>query len=435
MSQPIVLTTLVTLFVILLAMLGTGVWVAVTLAGVGVIGLMLFTDASAGSLIASTLWDASWGWPLTALPLFIWMGEILFNTRLSEYMFKGLGPWVNRLPGRLIHVNVLGCGIMAAVAGSSAVTCVTIGRMSLPELEKRGYDEMLAVGSLAGSGTLGLLIPPSIVMIVYGVLAQQSIARLFIAGVLPGLLLMSLFMGYVGLWSLMHPHRVPAPEPAMSLREKLGSARQLIPVVLLITAVIGSIYGGVATPTEAAALGVLGSLGLAAWSRTLTAGTFMNSLMSATRVSCMIAFIIGAAAILSMAMAFLNIPQTLAQWVDSLGLSPYMLLLVLSVLFIVLGCFLDGISILVLSSAVVLPMVKAAGIDLLWFGIYMVILIEMAQVTPPVGFNLFVLQSLTRLNIWQITRATIPFFLLLCLALVLITVFPQIVFVLPDLMR
>jgi tripartite ATP-independent transporter DctM subunit len=435
MADSLVVITLVSLFVVLIVLLGSGVWVAVSLLGVGIVGLIVFTDASVGSLVASTMWDASWGWPLTALPLFIWMGEILFRTRLSQYMFNGLGPWVSWLPGRLAHVNVLGCGIMAAVAGSSAVTCVTIGRMSLPELKKRGYDESLIIGSLAGSGTLGLLIPPSIVMIVYGVLAQESIAKLFIAGILPGILLMALFMGYIALWSLIKSDKVPPPEPKTTLRQKLVGSRQLIPVVLLIAGVVGSIYSGVATPTEAAVLGVIGSLILAMVSRSLTWQSFVESLLSATRISCMIAFIIACAAVLSIAMAFLNIPQTLAHWVEGFGLSPYMLLVVLSIFFIVLGCFLEGISILVLTSAVVLPMVEAAGIDLLWFGIYMVVLIEMAQITPPVGFNLFVLQSLTGRNIWEVTRASFPFFLLLCLALVLITVFPKIVLILPELMK
>lgn len=435
MADSMVVITLAFLFFALIVLLGSGVWVAVSLLAVGVLGLVVFTGASVGSLVASTMWDASWGWPLTALPLFIWMGEILFRTRLSQYMFNGLGPWVNWLPGRLAHVNVLGCGIMAAVAGSSAVTCVTIGRMSLPELKKRGYDEALMIGSLAGSGTLGLLIPPSIVMIVYGVLAQESIAKLFIAGVLPGILLMGLFMGYIAIWSLLKPDRVPAAEPKVSLREKLVRSRQLIPVVLLIIGVVGSIYSGVATPTEAAVLGVIGALVLAAFTGSLTWQGFVESLLSATRISCMIAFIIACAAVLSIAMAVLNIPQTLAQWVEGFGLSPYMLLVVLSVFFIILGCFLEGISILVLTSAVVLPMVQSAGIDLLWFGIYMIILIEMAQITPPVGFNLFVLQSLTGRNIVQVTRATIPFFLLLCLTLVLITLFPKIVMILPELMN
>jgi len=422
------------LLVILLVLLASGIWVAVSLLAIGTIGLAAFTSAPVGSLVASSMWDASWGWPMTALPLFVWMGEILFRTRLSEDMFKGLGPWVNWLPGRLLHVNILGCGIMAAVAGSSAVTCATVARMSLPELKKRGYDESMMIGTLAGAGTMGLMIPPSIIMIVYGVTAQQSVARLFMAGILPGLLLIVLFMGYVVVWSLLNPSRVPPRDEAMSLGQRLWNSRRLIPVVLLIACVIGSIYGGVATPTEAATIGVLGSMVLARLSGSLSLKDLGASLMSAMKISCMISFIVACAAVLSIAVGFLNIPQALAAQVQSMQLSPYLLLVVLTLFFLVLGCFLEGISILVLSSAVVLPMVKAAGIDLLWFGIYIVIIIEIAQITPPLGFNLFVLQSMTGRDIWRITRASLPFCALLIVAIVLITVFPGIVTALPNLM-
>jgi tripartite ATP-independent transporter DctM subunit len=426
-----IVTSLVLLAIILL-LLASGVWVAISLLAAGVVGLAFFTAAPAGSLLASAMWDASWSWALTALPLFVWMGEILTRSRLSRDMFAGVSPWVGRLPGRLLHVNILSCGIMAAVSGSSAVTAATIGRMSLPELAKRGYDERMMIGTLAGSGTLGLLIPPSIVMIVYGVTAQQSVARLFIAGILPGLLLVALFMGYVAVWAMLHRGRMPIANPPVPLRRKIWEARRLIPVLLLIVLVIGSIYGGIATPTEAATIGVVGSLILAALGRTLTLASFVDGLMAATRMSCMIALIIAAAACLTIAVGFLDIPRALASWVDALGLSSWGLLAVLAVCILVMGCFLEGISIIVLSASVMLPMVQAAGIDLLWFGIFVVILIEAAQITPPVGFNLFVLQSLTGRDIWRVTAATIPFFLLLMLLLVVITVAPGIVTWLPE---
>jgi tripartite ATP-independent transporter DctM subunit len=422
------------LLVVLLVLLASGVWVAISLLAMGVVGLAVFTDAPVGSLIVSSMWDASWGWPMTALPLFIWMGEILFRTRLSEDMFKGLGPWVSWLPGRLLHVNILGCGIMAAVAGSSAVTCATVARMSLPELKKRGYDEGMMIGTLAGSGTLGLMIPPSIIMIVYGVTAQQSVARLFMAGILPGLLLIALFMGYVIVWSLLNPSKVPPRDPALSFGAKLWNSRRLIPVGLLIAAVIGVIYGGLATPTEAATVGVVGAMVLAKLGGTLSLKSLGESLMSAMKISCMISFIVACAAVLSISVGFLNIPQVLAAKVESMALSPYMLLAVLTAFFLVLGCFLEGISILVLSSAVILPMVQAAGIDLIWFGIYIVIIIEIAQITPPLGFNLFVLQSMTGRDIWRVTKASIPFCVLLVIAIGLITIFPGIVTYLPNLM-
>ncbi|RYE34800.1 MAG: TRAP transporter large permease subunit [Hyphomicrobiales bacterium] len=431
--DPIVLASLV-LAGSLLLLLASGVWVALSLLAVGMVMMGLFTTAPMGSLIASTLWDSSWGWALTSLPLFIWMGEILFRSKLSADMFQGLAPWVSRLPGRLLHVNVLGCGIMAAVAGSSAVTCATIGRISVPELEKRGYPLNMTIGTLAGSGTLGLLIPPSIIMIVYGVTAEVSIARLFIAGVLPGLLLMVLFMGYTAIWSLLNPDKMPPAEPPVPFLEKVYRSRRLIPVALLIGSVVGSIYGGIATPTEAATIGVIGALILAAVGGGLTRASFTDGLMAAMRTSCMISFIIACAACLTIAVAFVDIPRSLAGWVDAMHLSPYALLAVLAVFMLILGCFLEGISIIVLTSSVMLPMVQAAGIDLLWFGIFVVILIEAAQITPPVGFNLFVLQSITGKDILAVTKAAIPYFLLLMLLLVLITAFPQIVTILPKMM-
>jgi C4-dicarboxylate transporter, DctM subunit len=430
--DPFVTTAV--LFALMLVFLASGLWVAISLLLVGYIALDLFSPAPAGSLLATTVWDSSWNWALTALPLFIWMGEILFRTRLSADMFTGLAPWLSWLPGRLLHVNIVGCGVMAAVAGSSAVTCATVGRMSVPELRKRGYDERMSIGTLAGSATLGLLIPPSIMLIVYGIVAQQSIARMFIAGILPGIMLVLMFMGYTALWALLNPSKVPPRDIRMGLLEKLWSSRRLIPVLGLIVLVIGSIYGGYATPTEAATIGVIGALGLAGLTGTLNWANFRDSLLAATRTSCMIAFILAGAAFLSVAMGFTGVPRALAGWVDGLGLSTYQLLAVLTVFFIILGCFLDGISMLVLTSAIVLPMVVGAGIDLMWFGIYLVIVVEMAQITPPVGFNLFVLQAMTGRDIIQVTRASLPFFFVMAAGLVVITIFPQIVTFLPELM-
>lgn len=434
MGESTTLLAGLVMLVALLLLLASGLWVSLSLLAISILGLVLFTDTPVGTLVISTVWDGSWSWAMTALPLFIWMGEILARTRLSEDMFKGLAPWVNWLPGRLLHVNVLGCGMMAAVAGSSSVTCATVARMALPELKRRGYPEGMMLGTLAGSGTLGLMIPPSIIMIVYGVTAQQSVARLFMAGILPGLLLMVLFMGYVMVWSMIHRDQVPPRDPPMPLLAKLWNSRRLIPVVLLIVAVIGTIYGGVATPTEAATFGVLGALVLAGVTGGLSWRSLGDSLLSAMKISCMISFIVVCAAVLSITVGFLGVPQVLASSVQAMDLSPMMLLLVLTVCFLVLGCFLEGISILVLSSAVVLPMVQAAGIDLLWFGIYIIIVIEIAQLTPPLGFNLFVLQSMTGRSIWTIILASLPFIGLLLLAVVLITLFPQIVTLVPDMM-
>jgi C4-dicarboxylate transporter DctM subunit len=422
----------VILLAALVVLLAGGVWIAIALLGLGFIGMVFFTNSPAGLLMATTVWGSSTSWALTALPLFIWMGEILFRSRISEDMFRGIAPWMDALPGRLVHCNVLGCGIFAAISGSSTATCLTIGKITIPELRKRNYDEAMVVGSLCGSGTLGLMIPPSIIMIVYGVAADVSIARLFVAGVLPGLLLMVLFSGYIMAWALLHPERTPPRQIRMSLREKLWEGRFLIPTVLLIAAVIGSIYAGIASPTESAALGVVGALILSAASRSLNWSTFSTSVMGAMKSSCMIAFILTGASFLTVAMGFTGVPRAIAEWIAAMGLTPTGLIVVLTLLFIVLGCFLDGISMVVLTAAVILPSVKAAGIDLLWFGIFIVLVVEMAQLTPPVGFNLYVLQALTGRDMFYVARVSFPFFLLMVVAVALIWIFPEIVSYLPS---
>jgi C4-dicarboxylate transporter, DctM subunit len=416
----------------LFLILGSGVWIGLTLSGVAWIAMQLFANRPAGDAMAVTIWGSSSSWTLTALPLFVWMGEILFRTRLSQDMFRGLAPWMQSLPGRLLHVNVVGCAIFAAVSGSSAATCATIGKMSLPELKKRGYPDGISVGSLAGAGTLGLLIPPSIIMIVYGVTAEVSIAQLFIAGVLPGIMLAALFSGYLIYWALRNPGLVPPADTHMTFAQKLTESRHLIPVILLITAVLGSIYSGVATATEAAAVGVLGALVISAVQGSLNWDTFKESLLGGTRLYCMIALILAGAAFLTLAMGYIGLPRHLAEWIATLGLSQWQLLLVLMLFYIVLGCFLDGISMVVLTMGVILPTVQKAGIDPLWFGIFIVLVVEMAQITPPVGFNLFVLQGMTGREIGWIAKVTLPFFFLMIAAVALIWFFPGIVTALPQ---
>jgi len=418
----------------LLLLLAGGLWVALALIACGVVSLVIFTDVPADLVFPTKAWDSAANWSLVALPMFIWMGEILFRTRLSQDMFSGLAPLMRRLPGRLVHVNVLGCGIFAAVSGSSAATAATIGKISLPELKARGYDEGLSVGSLAGAGTLGLLIPPSIVMIVYGVAAQTSIVKLFVAGILPGILLMFMFSSYIALWSWRHPDKVPPADAPLPWRVIFSRLKLLLPVMLLIVAVIGSIYTGVATATESAAVGVLGSLGIALWSRSLDRASFVASLMGAVKTSCMISFIILGAGYLTAAMSFTGLPGNLAAWISSMGLSQYELIFVLTLFFIVLGAFLDGISIVVLTTAVLMPAIQQAQIDPIWFGIYLILVVEMAQITPPVGFNLFVIQNITRHNLWYLIKKSFPFFLILVAATGVVTVFPDIVMVLPDAM-
>ena len=416
----------------LFLILGSGVWIGLTLAGVAWIGMELFSSRPAGDAMAVTIWGSSSSWTLTALPLFIWMGEILFRTKLSESMFKGLAPWVNWLPGRLLHTNVIGCTIFAAVSGSSAATCATIGKMTLPELTRRGYPQDQIIGSLAGAGTLGLLIPPSIIMIVYGVSAEVSISRLFVGGILPGLILASLFSGYIIVWSLRNPGRIPPSTDRFTLAQKIYESRHLIPVIGLIAAVLGSIYSGVATATEAAAVGVVGSVILSALQGSLNWNTFRDALMGATRLYCMIALILAGAAFLTLSMGYIGLPRHLAEFVSSLGLSPFLLIMALTVFYSILGCFLDGISMVVLTMGVLLPTVQAPNIDLLWVGIFIVIVVEMAQITPPVGFNLFVLQGMTGKEITYIARVTLPFFFLMCFMVLLLWFAPGIATWLPG---
>jgi len=428
--NDLVITAL--LIAALFAILGSGVWIGLTLSGVAWIGMQLFASRAAGDAMAVTIWGSSSSWTLTALPLFVWMGEILFRTKLSEDMFKGLAPWLQGLPGRLLHTNVVGCAIFAAVSGSSAATCATIGKMTLPELRRRGYPDPMIIGTLAGSGTLGLLIPPSIIMIVYGVAAEVSIARLFIAGIFPGILLALLFSGFIVVWALRYPDQVPAADLQMSLREKLAESRSLIPVLLLIAAVLGSIYAGIATATEAAAVGVVGALFLSMLQGSLNWASFRDALMGATRLYCMIALILAGAAFLTLSMGYIGLPRHLAEWIGSLGLSRFELIVALMLFYILLGSFLDGISMVVLTMGIVMPTVKAAGIDPIWFGIFIVFVVEMAQITPPVGFNLFVLQGMTGRQLTYVARVSFPLFVLMIVAVLLLYLVPGIATWLPS---
>ena len=420
------------LIVLLFVLLGGGLWIGISMVGVAWLGMELFTLRPVGDSMAVTIWGSLSSWTLTALPLFIWMGEILFRTRLSEGMFNGLAPWLSRIPGRLLHANIIGCAIFAAISGSSAATCATIGKMTLPELAKRGYPENMAIGTLAGAGTLGLLIPPSIIMIVYGASANVSITRLFIAGVLPGLMLAGLFMGYTIVWSLLNADKIPPPDQAMTLGQKLRASRQLLPVMALIGVVLGSIYLGIATATEAAGLGVVGALIVSIVQGSMNWQVFQQSLLGATRLYCMIALILAGSAFLTLSMGYIGLPRNLAEFIGGLGLSQFWLLFWLMIFFVILGCFLDGISMVVLTMGVVMPTVQAAGIDLVWFGIFLVLVVEMAQITPPVGFNLFVLQGMTDKQVTWIARVSLPFFFLMVAAIGLIYFFPAIVTWLPG---
>ncbi|WP_438997751.1 TRAP transporter large permease [Candidatus Puniceispirillum sp.] len=420
---------------VLFAMLGSSVWVGLALVGVAFVGMELFTSRPAGDAMITTIWTGASSWTLTALPLFIWMGEILYRTRLSEDMFRGLAPWMRWLPGGLLHTNIAGCTLFAAVSGSSAATLTTVGKMSIPELRQRGYPEYMIIGTLAGAATLGLMIPPSLTLIVYGVSINESITKLFLAGVIPGLVLAGLFMAYIIAWHFLRPSERPAAEPSISLSQMIKDSRFLAPVLMLVFLVIGSMYFGWATATEAAAVGVVGALGLAALQRSLSMETFLSSLMGATRTSAMIALILMGASFLSLSMGFTGLPRALAGWIDEMQLSPIVLIAALTVFYIILGMFLDGISSVVLTMAIVEPMIRQAGIDVIWFGVFVVVVVEMAQVTPPIGFNLFVLQGMTKHEISYIARTAIPMVLLMVLMVVILVIWPELATWLPDNVR
>tara|TARA_B100000965_G_scaffold405075_1_gene437767 strand:+ start:381 stop:1694 length:1314 start_codon:yes stop_codon:yes gene_type:complete len=429
-----VYATIIFLFT-LFFLLGSSVWVGLSLIGVAWVGMELFTSRPAGDAMITTIWTGASSWTLTALPLFIWMGEILYRTRLSEDMFKGLAPWMRWLPGGLLHTNIAGCTLFAAVSGSSAATLTTVGKMSIPELRRRGYPEYMIIGTLAGAATLGLMIPPSLTLIVYGVTINESITKLFMAGVIPGLILSLLFMTYIIFWYYLRPSERPKPEKAISLVEMIAESRFLIPVMLLVMIVIGSMYFGWATATEAAAVGVMGALILALSQGSLTWKTFNNSLMGATRTSAMIALILMGAAFLSLSMGFTGLPRALANYIDTLNLSPIVLIAALTIFYIILGMFLDGISSVVLTMAIVEPMIRQAGIDVIWFGIFVVVVVEMAQVTPPIGFNLFVLQGMTRHEISYIAKTAIPMVGLMIVMVVILVVWPELATWLPETIR
>ncbi|WP_375229265.1 TRAP transporter large permease [Roseobacter sp. S98] len=426
---------IVLFLVVLFLLLGTGVWVGLALMGVAWVGMELFTTRPVGDTMITTIWASSSSWTLTALPLFIWMGEILYRTRLSEDMFRGLSPWLARMPGGLVHTNIVSCTIFAAVSGSSAATLTTVGKMAIPELRARKYPEEMVIGTLAGAATLGLMIPPSIALIVYGVTVNESITKLFFAGVFPGLILAGMFMAYVAIVSKTSSRWNPVMETGMSFAEKLQNSRFLLPVLALITVVIGSMYGGWATATEAAAIGVIGALSLAAAQGSLTLSSFRDSLMGAMRTSAMIALILAGAAFLKLSMGFTGLPRALADGIAAMELARFELLMALLVFYIILGMFLDGISAVVLTMAIVEPMVREAGIDLIWFGIFVVVVVEMAQITPPIGFNLFVLQGMTDHEMGYITKAALPMFLIMVLMVFVLIWFPEIATWLPDNLR
>lgn len=400
----------VTLILILVISLGSSLWIGISLFLVGLGGFLFFLDVPAGLILANVSWNSTSGSAMMALPMFIWMGEILFRSKISKNLFDGLVPWMSVIPGRLIHVNIFACTFFAAVSGSSAATTATVGKITLPELYRRGYDKTLSIGSLAGAGTLGFLIPPSMMMLVYGIIADVSIGKLFIAGILPGLLIVSLFSGYTLIRCIINPNLAPAEKGQNTWTQRIKSLPDILPVAVLVVVVLGSIYAGWATPTEAGSVGVAGSLFFAVISGSMSRKVFSESLLGTVKTSCMIMLIVLGASYLSVAVGYLGITRQLSMFVASMSLTPYTLILILSITYIGLGCLLDGFSMIVMTSPIVLPLIKDAGFSPIWFGVYLVLMIELALVTPPVGFNLFVISSLNNDEIFKIAKAALPFF-------------------------
>ncbi|MDK2871524.1 MAG: C4-dicarboxylate transporter, DctM subunit [bacterium] len=425
-------------FLLVVGILGVllvgSIWVGTALFLVGIAGFHFFLDVPWGNILANIAWNSTSSSTMFALPLFVWMGEILFRSKISENLFTGLAPWLDSIPGRLIRVNVFASAIFAAVSGSSAATTATVGKITLPELFKRGYDRVLAIGSLAGSGTLGFMIPPSMMMLVYGILADVSIGKLFIAGVIPGIMIAIFFSGYIMIKSLLDPDVAPKVKESYTWGDRIKAIPKIAPAIILVVMVLGSIYTGWATPTEAAAVGVAGSILFAWLMRSLDLKIFKEALIGAVKTSCMIMWIVCGATFFSVAVGYLGITQGIAQYVASLGLSKYTLIAILSIMYLILGCLVDGFSMIVMTLPMVLPLIKLSGFDPLWFGIYLVIMIQLAQITPPVGFNLFVIKGLIGEELTTIAKAAFPFFLLLLLATAIITVFPGIVLYLPSFM-
>jgi C4-dicarboxylate transporter, DctM subunit len=431
MGEPM-LTAL--FLVVMIVLLASGVWIGICLLGVGTFAMVFFTGRPVGEALATTIWSHTSLWGLASLPLFIWMGEILFRTDLSKNLFNGLEPLTRRLPGGLLHVNLGGCSVFAAVTGSSFATLATIGKMTIPEMKQRGYPDNMALGTLAGAGTLGLLIPPSITMIVYGVMVQESIGRLFMAGFVPGILLTFIFGLYVIGWGLFTEAGRQLRQEKSSFKEKIRGAKELIPISCLIVGVIGSLYLGIASPTEVGGLGVVGAFVLSIFQGSLTRKTFIESLLGATKTSAMILLLLAGSAVLTLSLGFVGLPRILAEWIGGMHLSPLMLIAALAFFYMLLGCFMDGISSIVLTMAVIEPLIRTAGFDMIWFGVFVVMLGEMALITPPIGFNLFLLQGMTNKSLGFIARSTAPMFFLMILGLILIIIFPEIVLWLPNAM-
>lgn len=426
----------VSVFLVLVVFfLGSGIWIFAGLTMVGVSALYIILDFNPmriGTIASKIITSSAISWELASIPIFIWMGDIIFRTDISERLFRGLAPIVSRVPGGLLHTNVIGCTLFAAISGSSNATTATVGKITIPELIKRGYDMNLASGSLAGAGTFGLLIPPSIAMIIYGVISETSIIKLFAAGLVPGVMMALLYSGYIVAVALIRPEVAPENEERANFRMMCFGLVELFPILLLMIIVLGSIYSGLATPSEAAAVGVACAIAITLATRQFSIVMITESLMSTIRLSAMICILIACASFLSSVIAFVQLPTKITVFIEMLDLSPLSLLGILALLYIVLGMFIDGTSMTVMTVPIAVPLIVAAGYDPVWFGVFLIIMIELSALTPPVGLNLYILQGLTSEDLGRTIRSVIPFFILLCVGTVLLVAFPEIALWLPG---
>ena len=421
-------------FVAMLALMFLSLPVAFAILLVGTLGGYLAFGMPLVEMMGGVVWGTLNNPVMTAIPLFMLLGELLLRGGIADRMFDVLAAWLGRLPGGLLHSNIGTCALFSATSGSSVATAATVGTIALPTLGARGYPMPAALGSLAAGGTLGILIPPSVNLLVYGSLANVSVGQLFIAGVLPGLLLTGLFSLYI---LFAHPD-AGARDPAtrLPLREKVALLRFLVPPGVIFLVVMGSIYGGLATPTESAALGVIAALYFVWRQRRLTLSLLEHCFRQAARTTGMVVLVIVCALLLNVTLSMLGTTQAVTQWVGSLGLDAYLLLALLVAFYVVLGMFMDAMSMLVLTVPVAVPMVVAVGVDPVWFGIFIVVMCEIALITPPVGMNLFVVQGLRRDggSFGDVVRGSLPYVFIMIGFVGLLIAWPQIALWLPETM-
>lgn len=404
-------------------------------AALGLTGLLILQFLARGStyVAVDAVWNVLNSFTLSAIPLFIILGEIMLRSGVSQRIYTALTPLFQRVPGGLLHTNIAVCTLFGAVSGSSLSTAAAVGSVAYPEMTARGYDRRIVVGSLAGGGTLGLLIPPSLSLLIYGALTETSIGRLFLAGLVPGLLFAALFMVYIFIRCYRRPDLAPR-SGAAGLGVILRGLFSLWPFVLLIAAIMGSIAFGIATPTEAAGIGVIATIVLGRLWGTLTLRSLAQSFFTAILLYASIAFVVMGATILAQAVSLLAVPQSILEAVRAMELGPLPVLALVVLIYLILGCFFDGLSLMIMTLPIVVPLMVGLGYDAIWLGVIITILIEIGQVTPPVGLNLSVLVSVTKekVTLGEAAIATIPYWLILLSGIALLALFPGIALFLPT---